>query len=498
MPPLVRELSPPPSVPAALRRFAGDEPVLFESVPAAGRRGTLARLGRYSFLTADAAPLPIGDGPEPFAAVRAVLARDRTAAVPGLPPFQGGAVGLLGYELGGRFERLPAPLAGPLWGESGFPPVASIRLADWVLAWDHALGRAWLISTGMSVGRTPSAALAAERLAWALARLGGDEPALPGAPGPCDWSASVGPELAPGVRSPFTRASYEAAVARVVEYVRAGDLFQANLSQPLLTRFDGPAVALYQRLRRTNPAPFAGLFPLGAFDVVSASPERFFSVSVDPETGVAGVEARPIKGTRRRRASPTLDLLVGDELRQSEKDRAENVMIVDLLRNDLSRVCEPGSVRAPAVCELERYESVCHLVSEVRGTLRAGEDWTTLLAAAFPCGSITGAPKVRAMEVIRELEPAARGPYCGSLFWAGRDGSCDANVLIRTVVRHRRTGRCVLPVGGGITARSDPAAEYDETLDKAAATLRAFADDASTVGVPGTQVSRSPGRESRS
>ncbi|NNJ24682.1 anthranilate synthase component I family protein [Alienimonas chondri] len=480
--PLVQELTPPPTVPTALRQVADAAPVLLESVSRPGR------LGRYSFLTADATDLPLGTGDEPFAPLRSLLDRNKAPAIAGLPPFQGGAVGLLGYEFGGHFERLPAPEAGEVWREIGIPPVASVLLADWLIAWDHDIGRAWAISTGITRNEAPSATRAQQRLDGALARLARPPQPAPEARRSSPWPASVGPEIAPGVRSPFTRAEYEAAVAETVELICAGDIFQANLSQPLLTTFDGSAVDLYERVRQANPAPFAGLFPLGGggegddggeggdggFDVVSASPERFLSVAVNPETGAAEVEARPIKGTRRRKASPTLDLWVGDELRQSGKDRAENVMIVDLLRNDLSRVCAPGSVRAPALCELERYETVAHLVSEVRGTLRPDEDRWSLLAAAFPCGSITGAPKVRAMEIIHDLEPAARGPYCGSLFWAGRDGSLDANVLIRTVTRHRATGRCVVPVGGGITARSDPAAEYEETLHKAAATLRAF------------------------
>ena len=468
MPPLARELTPAPPVPHALRRFADARPALFESVSHPGR------LGRFSFLTADTAPLPLTDGPDPFAAVRAVLDRDRREAVPGLPPFQGGAVGLLGYEFGRRFERLPEPKRGPVWEEIGVPPEAAVRLADWALAWDHDGGRAWVVSTGMTPDTPPDVRRAADRLAWALDRLAGPPRATAGPRAVRPWPAAAGSPVGGvegrgGALSPFTRAAYEAAVAETVELIRAGDLFQANLSQPLLTTFGGSAIELYERLRAANPAPFAGLFPLGDFAVLSASPERFLSVGPTGE-----VEARPIKGTRRRAASPALDLLVADELRDSAKDRAENVMIVDLLRNDLSRVCEPHSVRVPTLCARESYEAVHHLVSEVRGTLRAGEDCWSLLAAAYPCGSITGAPKVRAMEVIAALEPAARGPYCGSLFWAGRDGSFDANVLIRTVTLHAPTGRAVLPVGGGVTARSAPAAEYAETLHKAAATLRAF------------------------
>jgi para-aminobenzoate synthetase component 1 len=200
--------------------------------------------------------------------------------------------------------------------------------------------------------------------------------------------------------------------------------------------------------------------------VLSSSPERFLRV----EDGV--VETRPIKGTRQRRPAPEADLFTRDELRESEKDRAENVMIVDLLRNDLSRVCRPGSIRVPKLCAVETYETVQHLVSEVRGELRAGRDFWDLLAASFPGGSITGAPKVRAMEIITELERVARGPYCGSLFYCGFDGRADSSILIRTFVQ--RGGWIQCSVGGGIVAQSDPEAEYEETLHKAAGMLRAL------------------------
>src|SRR5690606_3382181 len=228
--------------------------------------------------------------------------------------------------------------------------------------------------------------------------------------------------------------------------IRAGDLFQANLSQRLLAPLRRSPVALYQRLRQCNPAPFAGYFACDDWAVVSASPERFLRVDANE------VETRPIKGTRRRRPLPEADLFTRDELRESEKDQAENVMIVDLLRNDLSRVCRPGSIRVPQLCTVETYETVQHLVSEVRGTLRAGCDASDRFAATFPGGSVTGSPKVRAMEIIAELEPTVRGPYCGSLFYVGFDGTMDSSILIRTFTcRH---GWVQFPVGGGIVAQS--------------------------------------------
>ena len=227
-----------------------------------------------------------------------------------------------------------------------------------------------------------------------------------------------------------------------------------------------PPLELYRCLRERNPAPFAGYLDLGDFVIASASPERFLRV----EQGE--VDTHPIKGTRPRGATPAEDLAHIDELRHSAKDRAENVMIVDLLRNDLGRVCQYGSVRVPAVCRVESYTYVHHLVSEVRGRLRPGLTPIDLLRAAFPGGSVTGAPKIRAMEIIAELEPAARGPYCGCLGYIGFDGTMDTNILIRTFTVGR--GWAQFPVGGGIVADSVPEREYEETWHKAEGLIQAL------------------------
>ena len=226
------------------------------------------------------------------------------------------------------------------------------------------------------------------------------------------------------------------------------------------------AMSLFERLRSVNPAPFAGLMQWDDWAVISASPERFLRVDG------RDVETRPIKGTRRRKRGPEADLFTRDELRESEKDQAENVMIVDLLRNDLSRVCEPGSIRVPQLCGVETYETVQHLVSEVRGRLRNDRTVWDLFRAAWPGGSITGAPKVRAMQIIAELEPTVRGPYCGSLFYVGANGQTDSSLLIRTFVQRHGWLQC--GVGGGIVAQSDPASEYEETLVKAAGMIKAL------------------------
>ncbi|HWB01339.1 MAG TPA: anthranilate synthase component I family protein, partial [Pirellulales bacterium] len=266
--------------------------------------------------------------------------------------------------------------------------------------------------------------------------------------------------------SNFAPDEYLRAVERAIEYIRAGDIFQVNLSQRLLHPAHDGSVAIYLRLRERNPATFAAYFDLGKFQIVSASPERLLQ-SIDGQ-----VEARPIKGTRPRAARPEADLFAGDELQASEKDRAENVMIVDLLRNDLSRVCTADSVRVTQLCHVERYEFVQHLVSAVRGTLRPPMDAIDLVRAAFPGGSITGAPKVRAMQIISELEPTARGAYCGALAYLGFDGSFDSSILIRTITAGG--GWWQAPVGGGIVAQSDPQAESDETWHKAEGLLRAL------------------------
>nr|MCU0706479.1 aminodeoxychorismate synthase component I [Fimbriiglobus sp.] len=283
--------------------------------------------------------------------------------------------------------------------------------------------------------------------------------------------ASLSPQFPlphhPGVTSNFSRDGYIDAVRRAVEYVHAGDVFQVNLSQRLLAPLTEHPLELYGRLRQTSPSPFGCYLDLGDFQILSSSPERFLQLSADGE-----VSTRPIKGTRPRGKTPAEDAELLHDLTTNPKDRAENVMIVDLLRNDLGRVCEFGSVTVPKVCEVESFRHVHHLVSEVRGKLRPGLTAFDLLRASFPGGSVTGAPKVRAMEIIAELEPTARGPYCGSIGWIGFDGAMDTNILIRTLTAGR--GWLQFPVGGGIVADSDPATEYEETLHKAAGMLRAL------------------------
>ena len=439
-------------------------------------------VGRFSFLMAD--PIAVWNltkpkfGFDPFTNVQKELDLIRGESISGLPPFQGGIAGLLGYELGQCWERTPSAKYDELQ-----LPFMAVGLYDWVIAWDHAAGRVWLISQGWpettADRRLEQATRRIRAVKEALSKVGGatvfsanrseapgDSARVHSREDACNLASQIPLLDFPQVSSSFSRVDYLKTVERVIDYIRAGDIFQANLSQRLLTRAPCSSIELYERLRRVNPAPFAGLMLWDDWAIVSASPERFLCVT-DGE-----VETRPIKGTRQRKRGPEADLFTRDELRQSEKDQAENVMIVDLLRNDLSRVCQPGTVRVPHLCSVESYETVQHLVSEVRGQLRPDQTVWDLFRSTFPGGSISGAPKVRAMQIIAELEPTVRGPYCGSLFYVGADGTSDSNLLIRTFVQRHGWLQC--NVGGGIVAQSDPSSEYEETLTKAAGMLKAL------------------------
>jgi len=421
-------------------------------------------LSRYSYVAADPIAWLTSRGPQvrfndheeaisPFRVIIRELQNRRLDALPGLPPFQGGAAGLFGYDLCHWLERLPR-----LKIDEFQTLDAAIGFYDWVAAWDHWQQKAWLIGPQTRIHRVQQI-LSGSR----SNRLNAVEP-IGVQPTP---SLHFPLASQPGVFSNFTRHGFETTIRRAIEYIHAGDCFQVNLAQRLLAKATEPALVQYDRLRKVNPAPFGGYFDLGDFQILSASPERFLQVSPNGD-----VETRPIKGTRPRGATPMEDQTIRHELAASAKDRAENVMIVDLLRNDLGRVCEFGSVHAPVVCELETYATVHHLVSEVRGRLRAGATAIDLLEAAFPGGSVTGAPKIRAMQIIAELEPTARGPYCGCLGWLGWDGAMDTNILIRTFTRSG--GWLQFQVGGGIVADSNPAVEYEETLHKAQGLLRAI------------------------
>jgi para-aminobenzoate synthetase component 1 len=366
--------------------------------------------------------------------------------VPGPVPFCGGAVGYFSYDLCHHVERLPRTARDDL----DFPDLA-LGFYDTVVAWDNLTGRAFVCAPHLP-GRPP----AEERVAALTARLGAPCEPLPDPSGP----------LGAGLVGNFEREAYIDAVARAIEYIHAGDIFQVNLSQRFSADLRVHPWQLYRRARSGNPAPFAAYlgFPDGI--VASHSPERFLRVQGREVT------TRPIKGTRPRGSSPEEDARLAHELLTSEKDRAELVMIVDLERNDLGRVCSYGSVRVPELLTLESYATVHHLVSTVVGRLHDNRSLVDLLKATFPGGSITGAPKVRAMQIIDELEPTQRGVYTGSIGWIGFDGDMDLNIVIRTFLI--RDGRVHWQVGGGIVADSDPTAEYEETLAKGFALKRAL------------------------
>ena len=272
----------------------------------------------------------------------------------------------------------------------------------------------------------------------------------------------------PWLSSTTTASEYRDIVARAIDYIADGDIYQVNLSQRFEAALTRTPLELYLDLRRRNAAPYAAALRSGGAWILSSSPERFLRIDGDGH-----VETRPIKGTRSRAADPLEDRRLADELRASDKDRAENLMIVDLLRNDLSRVCVPGTVRVPDLFRLESWSTVHHLVSTVSGQLQPGVTMGQVLRATFPSGSVTGAPKIRAMELIAELESVERGPYCGAIGYLSFDGQADLAVAIRVVTVV--DGRVTYQAGGGVVYDSDPEDEYVETLHKARAITAAVA-----------------------
>jgi para-aminobenzoate synthetase component I len=428
------------------------------------------RNARWSLLTADpVAVLEAGSShgavAEPFSDARALLARlatgqperDPSHARPAdLPPFTGGLVGFVGYDVGRSLEHIPS-LA------SADQPLPELRLGlyDWAIGWDRRTGEAWL--GGRAVDG--DAAQLDRRLDRIRERT----------VSPLVWSTSAGTGQGSGSRSAAplafrSRTSHKRwieQVGAVREAIAQGEIYQANLTRRLETPFAGDPWPLFRRLRTGDPALFAGYLDLGE-DPATHAPRALLSASPEPFLGVdalGNVTTDPIKGTRPRGRTREEDRVLARELLASRKDQAENVMIVDVLRNDLGRVCVPGTVRVPRLLRLERTAAVQHLVTTVTGRLAHGKDAFDLLAASFPGGSITGAPKIRAMEVIERLEPVRRGPYCGTMVWLGADGRMGSSILIRTFVADG--SRLTLHVGGGITYRSDPAAEWDETVAKA-------------------------------
>ncbi|WP_430453101.1 anthranilate synthase component I family protein [Rhodopirellula europaea] len=425
--------------------------------------------GRYSFLAAD----PVGwlhaslTDPDPWPKLHNWCSRIADFGHSAeLPPFCGGLAGLIPYEAAWWLEpttRMPESFLG------GRPQLGmAIGIYDWTIAVDHSSGEATLISNGLDGSLKADPERARRRGEEVLERLNSTtEHSVASTPPPNQNSESTGhPTKEPGVRSNFDSQRYVEAVAEIIDRIRAGDSFQVNLAQTLSHPATCDADELYGRLRRSNPAPYSVFFDVGNEQILSSSPEGFLQVRD------RHVVTRPIKGTVPRTGDEIEDERLAQVLGGSAKDRAENIMIVDLMRNDLSIACKDDSVRVSGLCEIERYQSVQHLVSTVQGDLRDDVTISELLAACFPGGSITGAPKIEAMKTIARLEGQPRGAYCGSIGYISVSGNADFNILIRTVTQ--RDGHWHFPVGGGVTARSEPQSELEETWTKAAGLLRAI------------------------
>ena len=363
-------------------------------------------------------------------------------------PIVSGAIGYFSYDYGREHMGVPS-------AEQDVEPIPQARVVfyDLLLIEDCREKRVWL----SACGQTEDAEALLARFRRDIER--GMEEGFPALP---DAHATKPITVRPN----FEKEEYKAAVDRMIRYIIEGDIYIANMTQRLDVMSDREPLAVFEHLRTHNPSPFGGYLDCGDHQIICASPERFLRL----RDGV--VETRPIKGTRKRGETPEEDEALRRELEQSEKDKSELLMIVDLERNDLNRVCRPGSVEVTELFTVETYATVFHLVSNIRGELAQGNDVTDLLRAAFPGGSITGAPKYRAMEIIDELEHGKRGLYTGSIGYLTLDGDCDLNIVIRTALH--RDGRYHLGVGGGITSESDLEFEYEETLQKAKAVLEAL------------------------
>lgn len=415
--------------------------------------------GRYSFIGVDPFYILKHDKnltQDPLTILKKELAKFPLEFHSHLPPFQGGVMGYFSYEMSRYFENLPHTI-----DEMQFPYMV-MGFYDLVIAFDHVLKRAWIFSSGYpmqdSSEREKRAVL---RFHW-LNNLLQKSFSFKLSQHPiCELNA---------IQSNFTSLEYEEAVKRIKNYILAGDIFQANLAQRFKTFLPKniSPFELYQRLHFVNPAPFSAFLNFNDGVIASASPERFLQC-INRE-----VETRPIKGTLPRGKTSEEDFQLSNKLLNSQKDKSENVMIVDLLRNDLSRVCENFSVKVPQLCGLESYATVHHLVSVVKGKLKSQHDVIDLLRATFPGGSITGAPKIRAMEIISELEKISRGPYCGSIAYIGFNGDLDSSITIRTF--SIKNNIISFHAGGAIVADSDPVAEYVETLTKAKALMTALTE----------------------
>jgi anthranilate synthase component 1 len=415
--------------------FIGIEPV--ESIVADVR-------GVYRRRRGERQALPDANG-NPLLAVREVLSPYRPAFLPDLPRFFGGAVGYLSYDLVRHFEQLPNTAV-----EDMPFPLFHLLLTDTLVIFDHVKQRLMVVAAAHLEGNVEWAyEQAVARIQHIVERLRQPIPVLPPAPGPS----------AEALCTNMPQDQFEEIVRQAKEYIAAGDIFQVVLSQRLERRTEAHPFAVYRALRRTNPSPYMFFLDLGHEQLIGSSPEMLVRLEG------RDAEVRPIAGTRPRGGTPEEDVKLEEDLLADPKERAEHVMLVDLGRNDLGRVCDYGSVHTPALMTVERYSHVMHIVSSVKGRLREGEDCFDLLQATFPAGTVSGAPKVRAMEIIEELEGIRRGPYAGAVGYFGYGGNMDTCITIRTIVM--RDSTAYIQAGAGIVADSDPTREYEETLSKA-------------------------------
>ncbi len=443
-------------VSAYLKVARGPYSFLLESVEGGERLARYSFIGTEPYLVLKTGRTEEAGSVDPLSLIERELAKYKLAAVPGLPRFHGGAVGYLGYEAVQHFEKLPSPEPDSL----GLPE-SVFMFTDTLLVFDHLKHKIKVVSHVNLDGDVESSYNKAVekieslvgRLSWPMHR---------------GWlrEGPLAPSLETEVVSNLTQTEYEAKVAQAKEYIVAGDIIQVVLSQRLSKRTTADPFDIYRALRTVNPSPYMYYLHLDDFQIVGASPELLVRV----EDGV--VATHPIAGTRPRGADEAEDMALEAELRHDEKERAEHIMLLDLGRNDIGRVSEPGTVEVTELMEVERYSHVMHLVSHVEGKLRPGLTQFDALRACFPAGTVSGAPKIRAMEIIAELEPDKRGPYAGAVGYFSFSGNLDTAITIRTIVISN--GVASIQAGGGIVADSIGQREHQESLNKAQATLKAI------------------------
>jgi len=424
--------------------FLGSRPSII--VRTSGRSAEIIRNGRITKASFDRDPLEV---------VKTVLTGYAPVADPSLPRFFGGAVGFMGYDVVNYFEDLPSREKKDL----GLPDVF-FMITDTLVIFDNLTHRIKVVSNAHVNGKSATEAYreATRKIDALVTKL--KKPVRREATGVRRKTVKQHQ-----LSSNFTQPQYEEAVLKAKEYIKAGDIFQVVPSQRFETKIGIEPYEIYRALRLINPSPYMYFLRCGNATVVGASPE----VMVRLEGG--RIDLRPIAGTRRRGATEDEDRALAEELLADPKERAEHIMLVDLGRNDVGRVSEPGSVAVSELMVIERYSHVMHIVSNVRGRLSGGRDAYDVIRACFPAGTVSGAPKIRAMEIIDELEPTKRGPYAGAVGYFGFSGNMDTCITIRTLVIKDKTA--YIQAGGGVVADSDPAAEYQETVNKAKAMMRA-------------------------